>query len=102
MPVQLDMACAQFGDWLELTMSLILLSMLKAFFVQCEELALVIFDRFLVFEYLTLSGLGAVSLLGPENASVSSSSVIRSSFVPASVRVLSGPFQTAFLSNNFF
>ena len=53
-------------------------------------------------EYLTLSGPGAVSLLSPESALANSSSVIRSSFEPASVRVLSSPFQTAFLSSRLF
>ena len=53
-------------------------------------------------EYLTLSGPGAVSLLSPESASVNSSSVIMSSFEPASVRVLSSPSQTAFLSSRLF
>ena len=51
-------------------------------------------------EYLTLSEPGAVSLLSPESASVNSSSVIRLSFEPASVGVLSSPFQTAFLPSS--
>ena len=42
-------------------------------------------DRFLMSEYLTLSGPGAVSLLSSESASVNSSSVVRLSFKPASV-----------------
>ena len=59
------------------------LSCCEAFFVQSEELALLCTDRFLMSEYLTLSGPGAVSLLSPESASVNSSSVIMSSFEPA-------------------
>ena len=59
-------------------------------------------DRFLMSEYLTLSGPETVSLFSPESTSVNSSSVIRSSFKPASVRVLSSPFQTAFLSSRLF
>ena len=45
-------------------------------------------------EYCGLSGPGAVYLLNLESALVNSSSVIRSSFEPASVRVLSSTFQT--------
>ena len=59
-------------------------------------------DRFLMSDYLTLSGPVVVSLLSPESASVDSSSVIRSSFEPVSVRVVSSPFQTAFLSFTSF
>ena len=74
----------------------------EAFCVQSEALALASTDRFLMSEYLTLSGPEAVSLLSPESASVNSSSVIRSSFELASVRVLSSPFQIAFLSSWLF
>ena len=67
-----------------------------------KSLLLLSTDRFLMSEYLILSVPGAVSLLSPESSSVTSSSVIRSSFEPASVRVLSSPFQTAFLSSRLF
>ena len=59
-------------------------------------------DRFLMSVYLTLSGPGAVSLPNPESASVNSYSVVKWSFEPASVRVLSSPFQAVFLSSRLF
>ena len=54
-----------------------------------KSLLLLSTDRFLMSEYLTLSGPGAVSLLSLESASVNFSYVIRSSFELVSVRVLS-------------
>ena len=64
--VQLVTVLAWFGDWLEVNVWPILgnLFCYKAFFVQSEELTLVkllFTDRFLMSEYLTLSGPGAVS-----------------------------------------
>ena len=67
------------------------LSCCEGFFEQSEELALLSTDSFLMSEHLILSGPGTVSLLSPKSASVNSSSVIRSSFEPASFNFLSGP-----------
>ena len=102
--VQLAMVLSRFGDWLEVAIWPVFwnLSCCEAFFVQFEELSLVSMDRFLMSEYLTLSGPEALSLLSPESVSVNSSSVIRSSFEPASVRILSSPFHIAFLSSTLF
>ena len=94
------MILAQFGDWLEVPVQPILRErvLLRSFLsYSMKSLLLSSTDQFLMSEYLTLSGPGAVSLLNPESESVNSSSVIRSSFEPASVRDLSSTFQTAFL-----
>ena len=54
------------------------MSCCEVFFLQSEEIALLSTDRFLVSEYLTLSGPGAISLLSLESVKIDSSSVVRS------------------------
>ena len=78
------------------------LVLLQSFLVCCDESASSSTDRFLMSDYLTLSGPAAMSLLSLESVSVYSSSVTKSSFEPASVKVLSRASQTAFLSSRVF
>ena len=92
--VQLAMVLVRSADWLKVTMRPILgnQSCCQAFFPLCEGYLLSSSGRFLMYEYLTLSGSGAVPFLSPESASGNSSSAMRSSFETVSVRVFCPTF----------